>query len=92
MEGRTCRNKHVQSARIPALSRDSNKAFPFCSDRCKSIDLSRWLDQSYLISTPAPHLKSHDPVIDDFGGLWDKRIKVIVFSFSLSGVPPSERL
>lgn len=41
--------------------RESNKAFPFCSDRCKSIDLSRWLDQSYLISTPAPHLKSHDP-------------------------------
>lgn len=24
--------------------------FPFCSDRCKLIDLGRWIDGSYLIS------------------------------------------
>lgn len=24
--------------------------FPFCSDRCKLVDLGRWMDGSYLIS------------------------------------------
>jgi hypothetical protein len=24
-------------------------AFPFCSDRCKTIDLGRWLDERYRI-------------------------------------------
>ena len=24
--------------------------FPFCSDRCKKIDLGKWLDGKYLIS------------------------------------------
>lgn len=24
--------------------------FPFCSDRCKLVDLGRWIDGSYLIS------------------------------------------
>ncbi|MEO1235915.1 MAG: DNA gyrase inhibitor YacG [Planctomycetota bacterium] len=26
--------------------------FPFCSDRCKTIDLGRWLDESYRVSRP----------------------------------------
>lgn len=25
---------------------------PFCSDRCKMADLSRWLDEDYVISRP----------------------------------------
>lgn len=25
---------------------------PFCSDRCKKIDLGRWLDGRYVISRP----------------------------------------
>ena len=25
-------------------------AFPFCSDRCRKIDLGKWLDGKYLIS------------------------------------------
>ncbi len=25
-------------------------SFPFCSDRCKLVDLGRWIDGSYLIS------------------------------------------
>ncbi len=25
---------------------------PFCSSRCKSIDLGRWLDEEYRISSP----------------------------------------
>lgn len=26
--------------------------FPFCSKRCKSIDLGKWLNEEYYISTP----------------------------------------
>jgi hypothetical protein len=27
--------------------RAENKAFPFCSNNCKLVDLGRWLDGSY---------------------------------------------
>jgi len=30
------------------------KTFPFCSDRCKLIDLGRWLDGSYQIEARDP--------------------------------------
>ena len=26
------------------------KAFPFCSDRCRNIDLGKWLNGKYIIS------------------------------------------
>jgi len=28
-----------------------NVALPFCSDRCKSIDLNRWLNEEYSVDT-----------------------------------------
>lgn len=28
--------------------------FPFCSKRCKSIDLGKWLNEEYRITTPIP--------------------------------------
>ena len=28
--------------------------FPFCSERCKLIDLGNWSAEKYKISTPAP--------------------------------------
>jgi uncharacterized protein len=31
---------------------DANKFRPFCSERCKLIDLGSWLDGSYKISRP----------------------------------------
>jgi uncharacterized protein len=31
-------------------------ALPFCSERCKLIDLGNWASEKYVISTPAqPH-------------------------------------
>ena len=32
--------------------------FPFCSKRCKSIDLSKWLNEEYRISTPLPETEN----------------------------------
>jgi uncharacterized protein len=26
--------------------------FPFCSDRCRTLDLAKWADGAYVISTP----------------------------------------
>lgn len=31
--------------------RASNKAHPFCSARCKSIDLGKWLNEEYRVPT-----------------------------------------
>jgi endogenous inhibitor of DNA gyrase (YacG/DUF329 family) len=30
-----------------------NKEFPFCSERCKEIDLGNWATERYVISEPA---------------------------------------
>lgn len=36
-------------------SLDDLPAFPFCSDRCRLIDLGRWIDGDYTIpGGPAP--------------------------------------
>lgn len=35
--------------------------FPFCSKRCKTIDLAKWLNEEYRISTP---LTENDQLAD----------------------------
>ncbi|MFK7789115.1 MAG: DNA gyrase inhibitor YacG [Phycisphaeraceae bacterium] len=37
-----------------SISSDSEHA-PFCSARCKTIDLGRWADESYKITRPIEH-------------------------------------
>jgi endogenous inhibitor of DNA gyrase (YacG/DUF329 family) len=32
---------------------DDLPSFPFCSNRCKLIDLGRWIDGAYVIPGPA---------------------------------------
>jgi len=34
----------------PAAPRPQNKAPPFCSARCKQVDLGQWLDEKYRIA------------------------------------------
>ena len=36
--------------------------FPFCSERCRTIDLGKWASGGYVISTPL-----NDPQTDDSG-------------------------
>ena len=31
---------------------DSNVEFPFCSERCKLLDLGAWASEKYVISEP----------------------------------------
>jgi uncharacterized protein len=32
---------------------DANAEFPFCSERCKLLDLGAWASEKYVISEPA---------------------------------------
>jgi len=43
-----------QNARI-------SKFFPFCSERCKLIDLNAWFESEYIISTPIEKQKKDKP-------------------------------
>lgn len=35
----------------PAEARAQNAAFPFCSARCKTVDLGKWLNEDYRVPT-----------------------------------------
>jgi endogenous inhibitor of DNA gyrase (YacG/DUF329 family) len=43
----------------PAAGREANPALPFCSKRCKQIDLGKWLSEGYRVPVP------FDPEADD---------------------------
>ena len=43
--------------RAAVAERGENAAFPFCSERCRLVDLGRWLGEEYRVpdsSTPPP--------------------------------------
>lgn len=44
----------------PAAPLD-DQAFPFCSERCRLVDLGRWMDGSYLTSRPLDPTDEEDP-------------------------------
>jgi uncharacterized protein len=35
--------------------------FPFCSERCRVIDLGNWASEKYVISSPAPQFSEDGP-------------------------------
>ena len=41
------------SCKRAVLSRPQNPCFPFCSERCKAIDLGKWLGGEYRIPAKA---------------------------------------
>lgn len=44
------------------FSKDETPAMPFCSERCKLIDLGRWLDEGYsLPMVPDPEDDEQPP-------------------------------
>jgi len=38
----------------PAIYAASNPYRPFCSERCKNIDLGAWAEESYVITSTPP--------------------------------------
>jgi uncharacterized protein len=41
-----------------------NPNMPFCSDRCRLIDLGNWASEKYVISTPA----NRNDIEDEYNG------------------------
>ena len=37
-----------------------SRHFPFCAERCKMVDLGRWMREDYTISEPLPDTDSAD--------------------------------
>ena len=35
--------------RKPVLRRSENPSYPFCSPRCRAVDLGRWLGEEYRV-------------------------------------------
>jgi len=57
--------RRVRSARCPTCRRDApwegNKYRPFCSDRCRLLDLAAWADERYRFpGEPVPEDASTD--------------------------------
>ena len=44
-----CKKPLAESHDRAAAARKTPAHFPFCSDRCKLIDLGRWLDGKYQV-------------------------------------------
>ncbi len=47
--------KKIKSLRCPTCRKivlASDEHFPFCSERCRTIDLGKWASGAYVISTP----------------------------------------
>jgi hypothetical protein len=38
----------------------TNPEFPFCSQRCRLIDLGKWASGAYVVSTPLPDNSEFD--------------------------------
>ncbi len=58
----------MASVRCPICSRrfepDQSPATPFCSPRCRQMDLQRWLDEKYGMPYE-PEEEPEEPPVDD---------------------------
>jgi uncharacterized protein len=60
--------KKTRSLRCPAcraLVLRTNENFPFCSDRCRLIDLGKWASGGYVISTPINDPEQLENIADE---------------------------
>ena len=42
------------TCRREVLPRSQNPSFPFCSPRCRAVDLGKWLGEEYRVSDRTP--------------------------------------
>lgn len=47
--------------------RAANRAFPFCSPRCKRVDLGKWLGEEYRVSEKEGEREDEVPDTSDSG-------------------------
>ena len=46
-----------------ALPRPENPAFPFCSPRCRAIDLGRWFTGAYVVPGKTTEREGGEPTL-----------------------------
>jgi endogenous inhibitor of DNA gyrase (YacG/DUF329 family) len=51
--------------RRPVAPKAENPTWPFCSERCRLIDLGRWMTGDYVISSPLDDIEAPRPPPDD---------------------------
>ncbi len=51
--------------------RARNPAFPFCSPRCKQVDLGKWLGEEYRVPEKAPDEREDEQAPDTPRGPYD---------------------
>jgi uncharacterized protein len=60
--------KRVRSLRCPTCRKivlRSDPDFPFCTERCRLIDLGKWASGGYVISTPITDPEAMESVLDE---------------------------
>ncbi len=57
--------KTCRICRRPVAPRAENPAFPLCSERCRMVDLGRWMVGDYVVSSPLPDGQEPLPRRDD---------------------------
>ena len=45
----------------PTRKRSENPSAPFCSPRCRQVDLGRWLGEEYRVPDRSPEGELHPP-------------------------------
>ena len=59
----------ICSKRFEVARLDDLPSFPFCSDRCKLIDLGRWIDGAYAVpgaeAPSPPDLAGGEVILED---------------------------
>jgi len=53
------------SCRARVKPKQENEAFPFCSARCRAVDLARWFTGSYRVPGPPAEVPSSPKGDDD---------------------------
>lgn len=65
MPGKKSRLLRCSNCRKLVTSSDEN--FPFCSDRCRLIDLGKWASGGYVISTPITDPEMLENLVEEPG-------------------------
>jgi len=57
--------KRIRSLRCPicrTIVLRADPEFPFCSERCRTIDLGKWASGAYVVSTPINDPEAYEDV------------------------------
>ena len=52
----------------PAAPRTENRSFPFCSPRCKAVELGKWLNEEYRVPVDPSTAEDEDALDPGAGG------------------------